>query len=143
MLYHGSPYKHENLVPKESSLLDDESVVYATDVYDMAVLFSAQLSNLHIDCGTVNGKFYVLEKFGGVFEKLKRPGYIHFVSNESFKTDNRLGMSNHEFISNKIINVQKVTYVANIYRYLKEESKIINLVTWEQMIEQIEPLLYK
>lgn len=143
MLYHGSPYKHEHLVPKESILVDGESIVYATDVYDMAVLFSAQLSDLHVDCGTVNGKFYVLEKYRGVFKKLERPGYVHFVSNESFKTDSRLGISNREFISNKIINVQKVTYVANIYRYLKEESKIINLVTWEQMIEQIEPLLTK
>ena len=142
-LYHGSPFKHKHLIVKESSIVNNESVVYATDVYDIAVLFAAKISDLHIECGSVNGKFYALEKYQKAFKNLERSGYIHLVSDETFKRDDRLGMNRHEFISHKNVAVENVVYVANIYKYLKEESKIVNLITWEQMIEQIESLMKK
>lgn len=142
-LYHGSPVKNWELKAMPSALVGNESVIYATNRKDIAAFFAARVSDKDIEFGSVNGKLYALEKYEGAFKKLEVPAYIHAVSAETFVSDKRLGMRQREFISRESsIGVKAIEIVPSVYEYLRSRSHSkINLITWGEMIEKLEPLM--
>ncbi len=145
MFFHGSPRELKYLEARPAGLLNNEKVIFATNRFDVAVFMAARVSDINVEFGMVNGRLYALEKHEGAFDALKTSAYIHLVEPETFTTDKRLGMKSVEFISReKQIDVYKNYYINSIYDFLHEDPDCkINMITWGQMIECIEPLFIK
>ena len=134
-LYHGSPKLiYDNLTPSPSSMLDYEPVVFATNDIRLACLFIAKAKSSEIDVGYVNGNMYLLELRNDVFkDKLNVEGFIHYVEESLFETDDKLEMRPYEFISRESVPVLKRKYIENVYDALKS-YKDITIVTFGELM---------
>lgn len=73
MFYHGS--KHDiigPLKPTPSDLVDGESVVYATNMYWLAVFFASGADDFHFGSGFIDGNPYIIEKHPGAIDEFLR-----------------------------------------------------------------------
>jgi hypothetical protein len=141
-LFHGTsePIQGNYLLPKPSQVLQGEEAVFATNRFDFAVLFIAKWTDRDFEFGIVNGKAYCMEMYPNAFDILKKAsGVVYLVQEEYFKTDERLGMKNHEFISKQKVPIDSYVKVGNVW----EELNSINLITFEQKWDALEKLLIK
>jgi hypothetical protein len=145
MLYHGSPQniKGKYLLPRPSGVINNENAVFATNNYHIASLFSAKWTDLDFEFGFHNKKLFVIEQYPNAFDKLKKRAWIYSVDKDLFKTDPRLGLQGFEFISYKKVPILQKTYVRNIFKEVNKKKSPINLITFEEKIKAIEPLLKK
>lgn len=131
--YHGSPLKLDVLKPmsKRTLVVKGESVVFATNTRWLAIFFIAQgATDADIELGFIDGIPYILEQYEGAFDKfLKGSGYLHYVDPKYFKSDKRLGMPNHEFISYQEVPILKVDEINDIYDELKKEDVV--MLSWK------------
>jgi len=125
-LYHGSSELIEETIKvNPSNLLEMKEVVFATQCKWLALLFCAKIKDKDASFGFVNGHPYIEENEKGILEyKMKnKKGYIYIVSKDSFSRDNRLGMINHEFISQKAVKIIETIIIDDVW---KEFYEIIN-----------------
>lgn len=146
-LFHGSSVKIDEGVLKvhPSKVVDGEKVVFATNVFDFAVFFAAHAFDSDIEFGIVNGKAYAMEQYPKAFDLLLKntKAWIYYVDATKFTSDPRLGMQDHEFISRGDVKSLKVVFINDIWDFLKRSSSSINLITFDDKWEMLEPLLNK
>lgn len=131
--YHGSPLKLDILKPmnKKTDVIDNESVVFATNTKWMSIFFMSQdATDCDIELGYINDIPYLLEQYPGAYDKFLKgkSGYLHYVDAKYFKSDQRLGMPNHEFISDQEVQILKVKKIDDIYDALQKEH--VHMLTW-------------
>jgi hypothetical protein len=136
--YHGSSNKIEILEPRPSAVINNESAVFATNSKVLSILFIARASGCEIEIGYYGDKLYALEVTSGMFNKyLDTSGYVHMVESKYFKSDNRLGMKNSEFISDKNVPVVNVEYIPNLYSELRKYQ--FDMITFEHKMRALVP----
>lgn len=146
-LYHGSAVNIETgvLTRHPSKVVDGEEVVFATNLFDFAVYFAAHAYDSDIEFGIVNGKAYAMEQYPKAFELLlkNKTAWIYSVDKSKFSRDERLGMQEHEYISREDVKILKVALIKDIWQYLQRPDSSINLITFDDKWEMLEPLLKK
>lgn len=95
-------------------MVDGEEYVFGTPSRWLALVFSARDLSDNLDFGFAGDVPYIAEKCTGAFDALKRPGYIHVVSAEGFRSDTRLGMARHEFVNPLATAVTECERVDNV-----------------------------
>jgi hypothetical protein len=130
--YHGSPILIDKskdgcryLETKFSKILGGQKAVFATNSKEMAILFIPKWTDADIDFGTSNGVFYCMEQYPGAFKLLKKSGYLYEVPTKPFKSDNRLGIKKHEFISKDKVKIAKYTKIKNAYKELEKSKDVV------------------
>ncbi len=118
--YHGtSEYLNvgDYLIPRPSNLLNNEKVVFSTDIFEVALMFINKWGNDDMELGSINNQFYIRETyvnaFGNVFKLNK--GFVYIVSPETFVSDERLEMKN-EFISYEKVKILERIEIKNIMK---------------------------
>lgn len=146
-LFHGSSVKIDDGVLRvhPSKVVDGEKVVFATNVFDFAVFFAAHAFDTDIEFGIVNGKAYAMEQYPKAFDLLLKntEAWIYHVDATKFSSDPRLGMQEHEFISRQDVKPIRSTFISDIWDFLKRPNSSINLITFDDKWEMLEPLLKK
>ncbi len=139
--YHGSKEKLPYLEPRPSRVIDNELAVFATNKLWLAIIFIAGATDYDIELGFINDKPYILEQNPGAFDKLLKgvSGYVYFLSKKNFRSDKRLGLQKHEFISRQKEKIIKTKYIPNLYDALKKSET--NLITFDDKMKCIEMLL--
>ncbi len=132
--YHGSPNKLNILEPqsKNTAVIEGEGAVFATNTKWLGIFFIASgATDSDIELGFIDGMPYILEQYDGAFDKFLKgkSGYLHYVDPKYFKSDERLGMPQHEFISYEPVPIMKVEKIDDIYEELEKE--VVNILTWE------------
>jgi hypothetical protein len=137
VLYHGSTHKINKLLPRPSKIIDNEHAVFATNKRWLALVFIAQATDRFLEIGFVGGKGYILEAEPDAFDVylVEKSGYIYTVNDDTFDSDPRLGMKNHEFISSNEVDIISTEHIPDIYEELKKED--VKLITWEMKEEWI------
>lgn len=138
LLYHGSSKDLDILKPMASKVIDGEAAVFATNAKFLAIIFIASnATDSDIDIGFIHDVPYILEQWPGAFDKfLKgRAGYLYYVNAENFHSDKRLGMHNHEFISNNDEKILKKERIEDIYEALLKTD--VNIVDYDSKMECI------
>lgn len=117
-LYHGSPYKLGIIEPRLSPC-DEEPLVYASNQYEFALFYAGNDTNdLEINQSYYNGVYTLTEILPGMFRKvLNRPGYVYYLSSDTFEQIN-----DHEFISHEAVKPIKTIRVSNILNDLKKRA---------------------
>ena len=123
VLFHGSPTPLETLKPFPSRVVDDEPWVFGTPSRWLALVFSAQARSHTLDYGFIKGKPYIAEMYPGAFQALKKPGSLHLISADGFRSDPRLGLRRHEFIRQEETPVIERENVPNIYEDLQRQRQ--------------------
>lgn len=122
-LYHGSTSDITNgyLMPRPSYVVDEEKVVFATQVYWMAALFGIPWSDSDIEFGSLDDsdEFIIEEQYPNAFNVLKKSTKIYKVSADQFINDARLGLQGYEFISRKKVPILSVDEIHNVYSLLR------------------------
>jgi hypothetical protein len=101
-----------------------KKAVFATNEKWISVVFIPQWSDNDFEFGFIYGVPYIMEQYHGAFDKLKVKGFIYCLDPKHFKSDERLGMKNHEFISKDKVKILKVLEITNVYNYLKRQKKL-------------------
>lgn len=127
--YHGTIARlnvGDVLNPAKSSLLNQEKVVFATNMKSIALIFIPRWGNKDFNLSVANGKIILKEKYSGAFEKIfaKAKGVIAYVSPSEFQRDKRLGMYDNEFISKDSVTVKKVENVDNVWERLQQANDV-------------------
>jgi len=142
MLYHGSPFNLGGgvLEPRASKLLGGEEAVYATNVYELAVLFVAKHTDADIDIGFHCGRLYVIENWPGAFERhlCGAAGYVYTLRGEAFGSDPRLGMPEHEFVCREPVPVcggRPCERIDDVHAFLAGARSRANLISYEQKLD--------
>jgi hypothetical protein len=115
VLFHGSPQRLTVIEPAPSRLLRGAEVVYATPSRWLALVFAAHTTDADLEFGFRNGEPYIKEMRENAFDLLKKPGFIHTIQAFGFHSDSRLGMRNHEFITNTEKPVVECESVPNLF----------------------------
>jgi hypothetical protein len=141
--YHGSQKLIENyLEPKPSKVLEGDEAVFATNTKWLALIFIAHTTDSDIEIGFIDNIPYIMEQYPEAFNKfLNTGGYIYYVDPELFKSDTRLGMQQHEFISDNKVPIIKKEEIENIYKALKETE--VNFISYEEKENCLHELLKK
>lgn len=117
--FHGSPYYIEKQIhPRPSKLLNGESVVFATDIFQIACLFGVDWTDKDIELGSVNGEWYMKELYKNSFKRFKKSCYVYEVDQTGFHGDDRLGMK-HEFVNYNDVDIVSTIQVDNIWTMIK------------------------
>lgn len=134
--YHGSSTKiaGDYLEPRPSKVLNGEAAVFATNNLSTAILSIPRWTGADFDYGTYNGVHYVMELYPGAFEKLRAPGWLYYVSSSPFKSDSRLGMVEHEFISHEMVKILHREYIPNALEKLQEIGDIV-FISYDELLE--------
>ena len=134
--FHGSQtyIKDKVLEPRPSNILNKEKAVFATNKKWIAVFMMAGEND--IGFGFYNNIPYIEEEYPGAFDQLKIGGYIYYMDSSQFKSDKRLGMPGHEFISDKKVKILKTIKIKNAYNYLKRQ-KDLRFVTFDIKMKAI------
>src|SRR3990172_3959861 len=116
LLFHGSPNLFEALDPQSSHLLDDESVVFGTPIFEVAAIFGVRWSDRDFSFGTDDGTVFELrEQRIGAFDEIFHEKVVSFVYTiddaNLFHDDVRLGMRPYEVVCNSIANWRCVEIV--------------------------------
>jgi len=130
VLYHGSHKRHlDVLEPRPSNVLDGEEAVFATNVWEIALIFSRKWTDDDLELGVMNDHLYVAEMFPGAFSVLCGDGMIYHIKKmdeiKKFTGDERLGMKDHEFISKTKVEYSFREYCPNIKKVLDDSENII------------------
>jgi len=142
--FHGSIHKiqEKKISPRPSAVVDQDNVVFATNSRGIAVSFIPKWGDHELSFGTLNGHIYMMELQPGQFERFKKTsGYLYTVPSDTFISDDRLGMQNREFISYDDVPIISMEKIDNVYMELVQSN--INLITFDQMLDAIEPYLVK
>lgn len=140
-LYHGSqmdlkPNK-DLLKPRSCKLVNNEPVVFATNKLWLSIFFIAKASDSDISCGYISEYPCIVEQYPGALDKFLKgvSGFVYCVNASDFKTDSRLGMVRHEFISKKPVKILKKMRIPDIYKALKGTE--VNIITFDDNIKMI------
>ena len=142
--YHGSPKKIKILKSFPSKVVNNDKVVFATNTKWLALFFMASnAKDSDIELGFIKGIPYILEQYEGAFDKFLKgkKGYLHYVNSKHFKSDKRVGMPNHEFISYKSVKVEKVEKINDIFKALEKEE--VRLLYWKDKEKMLLNILRK
>lgn len=134
--FHGSNQKLEKLIPMPSKVVDNESVVFATSQLWLALVFIPKHTDADIDLGYYDSHPYIMEQYPDAFSLLKnKKGFIYLLNKNNFKSDDRLGMQQHEFISKKEENIIKVIKIDDVFKALQNTN--VNIITFDQKMTSI------
>ena len=128
-LFHGTRHSFdgEMIKPQKSKVVNDEKVVFATDVFDVAVVFIADWNDNDFEFGHYsNEEHYELkEKYPNAFFKKFHgvSGWVHTIHPDDFNPDPRLGMKS-EFISKEPVRILTSRRISNVHRFLKKSKKV-------------------
>ena len=130
MYYHGSNCVPSDnvLLPRPSDVLNGESVVFATNRKSTALMFIGRWSDSDIEHGFIihNGveQEYAREQYPGAFDLLKVGGYVHCVNADEFRSNDRLGLTDVEFIARNPVKIIKTEYIPNVFNELVKTGVI-------------------
>ncbi len=131
--YHGTKHKitTTTLEPHPSPLVNNNHVVFATNTRWLALIFIAGAGDSQIELGFTHNIPYIYEVNPGAFNKYLKgqSGFIHYVDPAPFRRDERLGMHNHEFITDNPVPILKTEKIADIYEALK--STEVNIISYD------------
>lgn len=132
--FHGSQNKIQKyLEPRPSVIMNNKPVVFATNTKWLALVFIAHSANTDLNIGFIGDIPYIMELYPKAFEKLLNiPGYLYYLNPKYFHSDSKLGMQNHEFISEQKIPILKTEKINNIFESLKKKTSV-KLVYFHEM----------
>lgn len=82
-------------------------------------MFIPRHTDADLDIGFINDEPYVEEVYAGAFDLLKRvSGYIYTLDGAPFHSDPRLGMLEHEFISEHSVPIISTETVCDVWEAL-------------------------
>jgi hypothetical protein len=139
--YHGSEKNITGTVldPRPSRVIDNEKAVFATNTKALALLFIPKWSDNDFELTCYNNHIYFIENYPNAFDHIfsDKSGYIYQVDKQKFHSDDRLGMKNHEFISDSTVQIQKKEYIPDIVSILKQQTDI-RIIKFDNKMKWIE-----
>ena len=97
--------------------------MFATDQRWLALVFIPKHTGADLDIGFLNDEPYIEEMYPGAFNLLKgASGYIYTVDGTPFHSDPRLGMLQHEFISDNPVPILSTEKVDDVWQALMETN---------------------
>ena len=145
--YHGSSVDNiAELEPRTSRVLSNEKAVFATPERDVALTFAAPWRDSDIEHGSVNGQFYMREKYPNAFQKIygNKPGYIYSFKEDGFASDPRLTKS-ERINKNKVAVLNKEAIQDILAELKKSKFKLYShgqKTDWEQQEKQAKTLYH-
>lgn len=137
-LFHGSPTAIDGdfLEPHPSTVLDGESVVFATDKTSVALVFMVPWRDQELGFGSYDGSDMFLEEnspgaFANAFSN--KGGWLYMVDGKGFVDDPRLGMRNREFVCKDKVRIQSRFFVPDIANAI--ELIGMSVIKFEQRME--------
>lgn len=141
--FHGSTRLIKNkLEPRPSKVIEGEEAVFATNKRWLALFFILDTTDFDFQVGYY-GEPHIIEQYpGAIEEKMKnRSGYIYSVDPKLFHDDPRLGMQQHEFISDGPVSILKTKKIDDVYEELLKTE--VNIITFEEKMDCILDLIKK